>query len=493
MAITAAHNKVLPFQTPRWRHVFVIRVFDLREETNAVIHLLEKPDSGDAAAPVSWGRSSHWKLHLSLTYWALIVLGSPHMPSLHKDDPPFLWTLRAQVSKNTHWLRLRKVLQGQLSWEEYKDAPVPRAAIGGLLEAMLNNADFLCTTPAASTNKLLEPWKNKKAKGVVVDEAAAMNRADLCCVWGNALMPCMLFGDTKQLPPTVMVDGDTDTNGNHRNRFAKYGQVSALEFLQVSGIPVYRLTLQFRMARGMFDMVDQIIYPTVPHEYAASCEISGPAHKAGRDLESYLLERFPSLRPSPAGSLFPVFVHCAGSHVVVNPVSKSKESRDQTRVAVELAVGLVKSKGVDPTKIAFICPYKANVEIMSNMLKQGEASEVLKGIQQPATVDSFQGQENDIIIVVMGTNTASGPGFTTSEKRLNVMLTRQRCGLLLVGDINVTGAMGQEDRGKGKAQGKKFCVVSDTGEVKFMTAKALRDVHETLYKLGRVVTVNVAI
>lgn len=53
-------------------------------------------------------------------------------------------------------------------------------------------------------------------------------------------------------------------------------------------------------------------------------------------------------------------------------------------------------------------------------------------MQPPTTVDSFQGQENDVVVVVMGTASPKpGPGFTSDSQRLNVMLTRQQCGLVI--------------------------------------------------------------
>ena len=53
------------------------------------------------------------------------------------------------------------------------------------------------------------------------------------------------------------------------------------------------------------------------------------------------------------------------------------------------------------------------------------------------TVRSYQGCESDIVVLIMGTSRDLGPGFTRDAKRLNVMLTRHRCGLLVVGDISV--------------------------------------------------------
>lgn len=51
--------------------------------------------------------------------------------------------------------------------------------------------------------------------------------------------------------------------------------------------------------------------------------------------------------------------------------------------------------------------------------------EALEGMQPASTVDSFQGQENDVAVVIMGTvHLKPGPGFTYNPKRLNVMLSR---------------------------------------------------------------------
>ncbi|EEU36366.1 uncharacterized protein NECHADRAFT_29496, partial [Fusarium vanettenii 77-13-4] len=62
----------------------------------------------------------------------------------------------------------------------------------------------------------------------------------------------------------------------------------------------------------------------------------------------------------------------------------------------------------------------------------------LSGMQEAMTIDSFQGQENDIAIAIMTTaHPYPGPGFTAEAQRLNVMLTRHKCGLVIVGDIYV--------------------------------------------------------
>ena len=73
--------------------------------------------------------------------------------------------------------------------------PQYTSAVKGLLESLVRRADFLCVTPDASQyHKSYRDWKATGGRGVATDEAACMSRADLCCIWGNTLTPCLLFG-----------------------------------------------------------------------------------------------------------------------------------------------------------------------------------------------------------------------------------------------------------------------------------------------------------
>ena len=61
-------------------------------------------------------------------------------------------------------------------------------------------------------------------------------------VWGNTLLPCIIAGDEKQLPPAVMTDNEKDEAGNYLNRLANDARISPLKFFfKASCWPIYRM------------------------------------------------------------------------------------------------------------------------------------------------------------------------------------------------------------------------------------------------------------
>ncbi|RSL50912.1 hypothetical protein CEP54_011672 [Fusarium duplospermum] len=517
-AVVKRYNKGLQEGQARRRRPLVVRAFKPKQEDDAFVELLRKPQTLNKGVPKStWGVPSKWTLPMSCTFWLLVVLRSPLVRELHPDDCEALHHIQEEIDRREDLASVRELAKGNITWEQFKDIPGGPGSLDKVctwLREIPRLADLLCTTPAATKNvKEYREWKEGVARGIAVDEAANMHRSDLYCVWGNTLLPCFLFGDPKQLPPAIMTDneqervlpsGDADGKGKGKrkneakdnevtvsyiNRFAKDGKISALQYLQASGLPVYRLKTQLRMAKGMFDMMAGSIYPDIPFEYAASRSIDNAEFQIGRDLEAFALARFPALAKCPEGALKPFFIHCEGSYVFTDPSTGSKRSPDQVTVALDFAAEFVKSKKADPARIVFISPYAANVRVINGMRKKPEYA-CLTGMPAAMTVDSFQGQENDLAVVVMGTaHPHPGPGFTSNSQRLNVMLTRQKCGLVIVGDIYVAGAVTRGKR-KGPAQ-TKFIVEGPNGEISFSKASTLRQVYKELYGSGRVATVVV--
>ncbi|KAI8654529.1 AAA-12 domain-containing protein [Fusarium keratoplasticum] len=72
----------------------------------------------------------------------------------------------------------------------------------------------------------------------------------------------------------------------------------------------------------------------------------------------------------------------------------------------------------------------------------------------------------------MATTKQAGPGMMTDEHHLNVMLSRHRSGLIIVGDIHVTGMLDGAN-----------------GEVSWVNATVLRSAQQALWESNRVITV----
>ncbi|KAI8677354.1 hypothetical protein NCS56_00625200 [Fusarium sp. Ph1] len=218
---------------------------------------------------------------------------------------------------------------------------------------------------------------------------------------------------------------------------------------------------------------------SLPFQYGPGCGVSLPQYSAGRQLEDYLQKKYSDLKPVAASTLQTAFVHCASSFCYVDPVTQSKSNMVQNRVALALLSDFVKESKVDPACFVDISPYKSNVELINRLRKKPESA-ALAGMADAVTVDSFQGQEGDIAVVVMGTTGRSGPGFTADEQRLNVIFSRQKNGLLVVGDIDAARSLGKDKKKKGKGKGTQMVTFGANGEAMYVRGDALRNMYEAL-------------
>ncbi|KAH7146272.1 P-loop containing nucleoside triphosphate hydrolase protein [Dactylonectria macrodidyma] len=449
----------------RTRRQLVVRGYKPQDEMDAFLNLLEHPTDGNNAAP-----GSGWQLHLSIAFWLLVVLRCPAVRTLHADDNPALHELRRKIEARDDLKALCAVVSGSMPWNVYqKGAQVKRDKLTVLMKEILGAADVLCTTPAMTVDCVpYSTWK-KAAKGLVVDDAGRMTQKSLACLWGENLRPCFLAGDSK-----FAITADRDSTGALPNRFQYHCKTSPLLFLMATGIPVYRLRTQLRMADGQFDGVAAHMYPEVAFKYANCCQVSLPQLSAGQILEAFILEKYPTVTPSPAGKLCPVFINCKDSRVTVDGAG-SETSSDQVRIALDLAVELIEEKGINPASISVLALFSGNLEVIA-MTRNSPGYSALLSMPPASTVDGFQGKENDIIIAVMGTSYPR-PGsrsFAIDDQRLNIMISRQRYGLVIVGDI------------KGKNN-----LHSNTGLKRWKNAKALRNLHDGLLKAGRIAEVLV--
>lgn len=96
----------------------------------------------------------------------------------------------------------------------------------------------------------------------------------------------------------------------------------------------------------------------------------------------------------------------------------------------------VKDAQINPVEsIGIISPYKAQIEVLNNLLIDSDLPKDLKSIISINTVDSFQGQERDIVYISLVRSNETGQiGFLSDERRMNVAMTRAKMKLVIVGD-----------------------------------------------------------
>lgn len=89
----------------------------------------------------------------------------------------------------------------------------------------------------------------------------------------------------------------------------------------------------------------------------------------------------------------------------------------------------------DRLDVGIISPYRAQVQLLRRMLRKSAYFKPLRHLVTVNTVDGFQGQERDIIVISMVRHNDQGQiGFLRDLRRMNVAITRSRMKLFIIGD-----------------------------------------------------------
>lgn len=129
---------------------------------------------------------------------------------------------------------------------------------------------------------------------------------------------------------------------------------------------------------------------------------------------------------------FPILFHCVKtpSQIEVNGNSSFNSGEIEiVRFYVELLLRVgINGVNVVPEDIGIVSPYKSQLNMLKSALRHVGKVEI-------GTAEYYQGREKKIIIIstVKSNNSV---GFLSSEKRLNVCITRAKSLLILVGNAD---------------------------------------------------------
>ena len=322
-------------------------------------------------------------------------------------DYPQLWAIRKAIRE----LRSAK-RRGSDSYHQKLDRLKSRETE---LELRINNELFnsarvISCTLAGSASRVLE---GMKFATLFIDEAAQALEA-ACWIAIRKANRVIFAGDHCQLPPTVKC-----------LEAIKGGLARTLMERIVQSNPqvVTLLKVQYRMNDDIMRFSSDWFYnsevESAPEvKYRSILDLDTPM--TWIDTAQLNIEAHEELVGETYGR-----INRAEAHLTIDTLQQYFERLGRQRVIDErLDVGI-------------ISPYRAQVQLLRRMLRKSAYFKPLKQLISVNTVDGFQGQERDIIVIsLVRANDEGQIGFLRDLRRMNVAITRARMKLFILGDSN---------------------------------------------------------
>lgn len=316
-------------------------------------------------------------------------------------DYPKLWSIRKTIRE------LRQQRKHADSWHQKMDRLKSRATELELRirSSLFGEARVIASTLTGAANRVLE---GEKYSTLFIDEAAQALEA-ACWIAIRKAGRVILAGDHCQLPPTV------------KSIMAlKGGLGKTLMERIVENKPetVTLLKMQYRMNEQIMKFSSEWFYhgmvesaPTVSHrgilDYDTPMMWIDTAECDGK--EEFVGENFGRINRAEA-------------ELTLRTLQQYLEKIGKQRILEE---------SID---VGIISPYRAQVQLLRKELRKREFFRPYRHLLTVNTVDGFQGQERDIILIsLVRSNDGGDIGFLRDLRRMNVAITRARMKLIILG------------------------------------------------------------
>lgn len=339
-------------------------------------------------------------------------------------DYPLLWSIRKAIRE------LRGNRKHTDSWHQKMDRLKGRATE---LEFRINadlmgEARVIACTLVGSSHRLLD---GMKFSTLFIDEAAQALEA-ACWIPIRRVGRVVLAGDHCQLPATVKC---------YEAMKAGLG-VSLMERL-VENHPeaVVLLNMQYRMHEAIMRFSSGWFYegrmtaaPEVRHRGILELDtpmewVDTSAIRPGESDRQENIGEGENTHDSP--ELYREAV--AGENF-------GRVNRDEAILTLQTLgeyIGKIGAKRILEEKVDFgiISPYRAQVQFLRRLIKHTPWFKPFRQLITVNTVDGFQGQERDVILLSMVRSNEGGEiGFLRDLRRMNVAITRARMKVIIIGD-----------------------------------------------------------
>jgi superfamily I DNA and/or RNA helicase len=143
------------------------------------------------------------------------------------------------------------------------------------------------------------------------------------------------------------------------------------------------------------------------------------------------------------GDLPFTFVDTAGCGFDEKPEGTSSVNPEEAAFLIMHLTKLAETLNADPVNfptIAVISPYKEQIRMLKELLLNSDTLRPYNDKISVNTIDSFQGQERDVVYISMvRSNTTGDIGFLADIRRMNVAITRAKKKLVIIGDSSTLG------------------------------------------------------
>ncbi|XP_042759888.1 DNA-binding protein SMUBP-2 isoform X3 [Panthera leo] len=318
---------------------------------------------------------------------------------IRKDiDQAFLKNRQTQDKreKSSFWNEI-KLLRKEL--KEREEA--------AMLESLRSAAVVLATNTGASPDGPLKLLPDGHFDVVVIDECAQALEAS-CWIPLLKAGKCILAGDHKQLPPTI-VSPKAAAAGLARSLMER------LAAERGAGV-VRTLTVQYRMHRAIMQWASEALYHG---RLTAHPSVAG-----------HLLRDLPGVAATEETGIPLLLVDTAGCGLfeLEEEDDQSKGNPGEVRL-VSLHVQALVEAGVRASDIAVITPYNLQVDLLRQSLAHRHPELEIK------SVDGFQGREKEAVVLSFVRSNRKGEvGFLAEDRRINVAVTRARRHVAVVCD-----------------------------------------------------------
>ena len=318
-------------------------------------------------------------------------------------DYPQLWAIRKAIRE----LRSGKNRQGERRHQKIESLRSRATELEIRIQTELfNEARVVACTLVGAAHRLLE---GQKYTTLFIDEAAQALEA-ACWIPLRRVSRVVLAGDHCQLPPTIK-----------SLPALKGGLGKTLMERIVENHPeqVTLLQIQYRMNEAIMQFSSQWFYqgkvksaPQIRHQSILELDtpiewIETPEHF---EHEQFVGENFGRINPDEAKLTLQTLEQ------YIQQISRQRFLDEKIDVGI-------------------ISPYRAQVQLLRQMIKQKAFFKPYRKLLSVNTVDGFQGQERDVILISMVRSNDDGQiGFLRDLRRMNVAITRARMKLIILGN-----------------------------------------------------------